>query len=163
MSATVSVPACDRWLGRLLSGRPHQIIGSADRPYLLRWFVIPPNRWCNIYCHRFVSSDDPVAHDHPWDFLSIMLRGSYIEEDCHGRRRWRHAGRVAFHRAEYRHRIILDPAPTLTGPCGERSCTTLIITGPHRRLWGFWCDPKRFVPWRDFGAGGCGEPDRALP
>jgi hypothetical protein len=49
MSATISVPSSDRWLARLLSGRPHQLIGPPDRPYLLRWFVIPPNRWCNIY------------------------------------------------------------------------------------------------------------------
>jgi hypothetical protein len=56
MSATISVPSSDRWLARLVSGRPHQLIGPPDRPYLLRWFVIPPNRWCNIYWQTRASS-----------------------------------------------------------------------------------------------------------
>ncbi len=160
MSATISVPSSDRWLARLLSGPPHQLIGPPDRPYLLRWFVIRPNRWCNIYWHRFVGSDDPVPHCHPWDFMSFMLRGSYIEADEHGSRRRRHAGQVAFHRAEYRHRIILDPAPAPTDIADEQACTTLVITGPRRRMWGFWCNGSRFVPWREFGVGGCGETDQ---
>jgi hypothetical protein len=160
MSATVSVPSSQRWLHRLLSGRPHQIIGPPGRPYLLRWFIIPTNRGCNLYWHRFISSDDPVLHDHPWAFLSIVLRGSYIVADQHGGRRRRRAGHVAFRRAQHRHRIILEAAPSPDGAAGERPCTTLVITGPHRRLWGFWCDGQRFVPWREFGAGGCGEDDR---
>jgi hypothetical protein len=156
MSATISVPSSQRWLHRLLSGRPHQIIGPPERPYLLRWFIIATNPWCNIYWHRFISSDDPVLHDHPWAFLSIVLRGSYIEADQHGGRR-RRAGHVAFRRAQHRHRIILELTPSPDGPAGERPCTTLVITGPHRRQWGFWCDGQRFVPWREFGADGCGE------
>jgi hypothetical protein len=160
MSATISVPSSERWLARLLSGQPHQIIGPPDRPYLLRWFIIPPNRCCNIYWHRFIGSDDPVPHDHPWDFWSLIVRNNYIEVDEHGTQRRRYAGQVAFHRAEYRHRIILDPAPASTGIAAEQVCTTLVITGPHRRLWGFWCPGKRFMPWREFGASGCGETDQ---
>ncbi|WP_141245656.1 hypothetical protein [Mycobacterium avium] len=57
MSATVSTPTQQRWLTRLLSGQPHQVIEVHDRPYLLRWFLVPPNRFCNLYWHRFIGSD----------------------------------------------------------------------------------------------------------
>lgn len=48
--------------------------------YLGRWFIIPRNRWFNVYLHRFTGSDDDRAlHDHPWWSLSIMLAGALDE------------------------------------------------------------------------------------
>jgi hypothetical protein len=44
VSATISIPKGNGWLRGLFSGQPHQLIGAAGRPYLLRWFLIPPNR-----------------------------------------------------------------------------------------------------------------------
>ncbi len=40
---------------------------------------------------------------------------------------------------------------------------SVVITGLHQQHWGFFC-PRAdrrwgFIPWRDFTAGGCGEPD----
>ena len=36
-------------------------------PYLLRWHVVPRNRWLNVYHHLFLASDPGRApHDHPW-------------------------------------------------------------------------------------------------
>lgn len=153
MSATVSTPTAERWLVRLLSGQPHQVIGDPDHPYLLRWYLIPPNRYCNIYRHRFVRSDEPTPHSHPWHFLSIILRGSYFEELPGGHRDRRRRGHIALRRATHRHRVVLA-----TGPDGvEQPCVSLIITGPWIRPWGFWCDNERFIPWQEFGPGGCGE------
>jgi hypothetical protein len=141
------------WLSTLLSGRPHQVIGDPTdptEPYLLRWFLIPRNRFVNIYRHRFCKSDPSVPHDHPWHFVSFVWRGRYREIGEH-RTVVRRPGSVAFRRASSRHRVEL-----LGGPV-----TTVIITGPHCRPWGFWCprpaQPPAFVPWQQFGSGGCGE------
>lgn len=139
------------WLPTLLSGRPHQIIGDDPaEPYLLRWFLIPRNPVINIYRHRFCQSDPSVPHDHPWHFASIVLRGSYLEIS-ERRTIVRRPGSVAFRRASRPHRVEL-----LGGPV-----TTVIITGPRCRPWGFWCprpaQPPVFVPWDQFGSGGCGE------
>lgn len=131
------------WFFRLLSGKPHFVIGGADNPYLLRWFLIPRNHLLNIYLHKFMRSDDDRAlHDHPWWFVSMILKGSYREilsEDSQLvvlRCRWS----IAFRRATHRHRVeLIDGA----------SCWTLIITGRAVRTWGFWC-PKGFVPWQQF-------------
>jgi hypothetical protein len=154
MSETVSTPSPQRWLTRLLSGQPHQVIGDPENPYLLRWFIIPPNRYCQIYWHRFIRSDEPTPHDHPWPFCSIILHGKYFEAVPGDRRRLRRAGHIAFRRATHTHRVTLDTTPS----GAEKPCTTLIITGPRIRPWGFWCDSQRFIPWQDFGPGGCGDP-----
>ena len=151
MSATISRPGKAGWRHRLFSGQPHQIIGSGERTYLRRWFLIPANRWCNIYWHRFEGSDEPVPHDHPWPFASIVLYGSYIEVSSDGRRKRRVPGRLAVRRATYRHYIVLEDDDGT-----QRPCTTLVITGPHRRDWGFWCAEDRFIPWQEFDASGCG-------
>lgn len=140
---------------------PNVVIGGLERPYLLRWFVIPRNRFFNIYLHLFLRSDDDRAlHDHPWANCSILLDGEYTEHKIQAggihiktvRRAgdWciRFSGKLA-------HRIELHHGP----------CWTLFLTGPVYRHWGFHCPDKGWVPWRDFvdakDAGaigkGCGE------
>jgi len=134
------------WFKTLVSGAPHFVIGGAERPYLLRWYLIPRNRFCSIYLHKFLRDDDDRAlHDHPWGFISLMLRGSYIEMTSRGpiRRGWLS---LAFRPAEYRHRVVLWRRQ---GSEEMIPCWTLVITGAKKRTWGFWC-PKGFVPWHEF-------------
>jgi hypothetical protein len=136
------------WLAHLFTGRPHFYIGGTERPYLLRWYLFPRNRWMNLYLHKFCRDDDDRAlHDHPWWFVSVMLAGVYREYtmggggECETRR----TGSIAFRRAVHRHRVELlkrtDGTPI--------PCWTVVLTGPNVRTWGFWC-PKGFVPWHDF-------------
>lgn len=155
------------WLRKLVTGIPHMVIGGADDPYLLRWYMIPRNPFVNVYLHKFLRSDDDRAlHDHPWWFVSLILRGSYNEVTEAGTRH-RRAGSIAFRPAEHRHRVQLDSNSWVSDR--EFPCWTLIITGRRSRTWGFWCkyrrdehptapvDAERFVPWQEFGPGGCGE------
>ena len=152
MSAVVSAPVGHGWLARLLTGRPHQLVGPAGDPYLKRWFLIPRNRWGNVYLHEFLRSDDPDAlHNHPWAFLSLCVRGSYVEVTESGRRS-RRPGGVAFRQARFAHRIEV----TGSGSARPRPCWTVVVTGPKVQEWGFFCSPGRFVPWTQFD-GGCGE------
>jgi hypothetical protein len=121
-------------------------IGGLDNPYMIRWFVIPRNPWFNIYLHKFCRDDDDRAlHDHPWWFISIMLKGSYIEHRSGKPSLIRHALSFAFRPAVAQHRIELfrdDHGAIIP-------CWTLVITGRKKRTWGFWC-PKGFVPWHEF-------------
>lgn len=135
-----------RWLKILVSGKPHFIIGDPSRPYLLRWWILPRNRYFNLFLHKFLRDDDDRAlHDHPWWFISIVLWGGYREitetwssvSRYTGKNRW--AGSVAFRKATHKHRVVLLKNPTWT----------LILTGPRIRTWGFWC-PKGFIPWQEF-------------
>lgn len=129
------------WLKKLLALEPHQLIGGESRPYMRRWFLIPRNRWLNIYLHQFLRDDDDRAlHDHPWWFVSLMVRGQYTEITENGSAGYmRRAPDIAFRSAEHRHRIVL----------GDGTCWTIVLTGPRVRDWGFWC-PQGFVPWRQF-------------
>ena len=132
----------DRFIARITRRAPDFLIGGADNPYIRRWWVIPRNRWFNIYLHQFLRSDDDRAlHDHPWVNLSILLSGCYTEHTEQGAAVhvapaviFRPSGRMA-------HRIELEDGP----------CWTLFITGPRYREWGFLC-PRGWVHWKLFTA-----------
>jgi hypothetical protein len=57
MSARVSRPVAACWLHLLLQRRPHQVVGPPHAPYLMRWFVLPHNRFVNVYVQTFASSE----------------------------------------------------------------------------------------------------------
>ncbi len=127
---------------------PDYVIGGMDRPYLLRWFLIPRNPLFNVYLHLFLRSDDDRAlHDHPWMNCSILLSGNYVEHTIAqggierrqllkaGDWRFRWTGRIA-------HRVELV----------DDTCWTLFITGPRYRKWGFHCSQQGWIPWERFTA-----------
>ena len=51
--------------------------------YLTRFFLIPRNRWCNLYLHRYDGPDYRFygLHDHPWWSLSIRIWGKFLIEE----------------------------------------------------------------------------------
>lgn len=144
---------------KFLRRPPDFIIGTADNPYLLRWHLIPRNRWCNIYLHKFLRSDDDRAlHDHPWPSCSIILKGGYVEHLPDGHAKHCKAGCITFRKAHQAHRVELLTdwwnshlihLKTLKFTRPYRPCWTLFITGPKVRQWGFHC-PKGWRHWREF-------------
>jgi hypothetical protein len=142
------IALAERLIQRCTRRAPDVVIGGHDNPYLRRWFVIPRNRFFNVYLHEFLRSDDDRAlHDHPWVNCSVLLRGGYVEHTIapggiHVRtERW--AGSVAFRMSgKTAHRIELPYGP----------CWTLFITGPRYRSWGFHCPEQGWVRWDRFTA-----------
>lgn len=132
------------WWHRLASSRPPDFVsGGVGDPYMQRWWVIPRNRFFNIYLHKFLHSDDDRAlHDHPWINVSYLLEGEYVEHTIpqggvqvakrYVRGNWK------FRRAKAAHRIEID-----------QPCWSLFITGPIIRNWGFHC-PAGWRPWQVF-------------
>lgn len=121
---------------------PDLVIAPDGVPYLYRWHVVPLSRAGNIYFHIQVA-DDPLRplHDHPWDNMSTILAGSYIEllraEAAHTETFTRVVGDTIFRRADWSHRLLLPKDIGYT--------MTLFSTGLHRRRWGFWYPEG----WRD--------------
>lgn len=156
------------WLiARAQRREPDFIVGGREHPYLLRWWLIPRNRFFNIYLHKFLRDDDDRAlHDHPWAWCSILLRGKYVEHTIAPggihRRQLRTAGTVKFALPSKAHRIEL----LVDGEGYSIPCWTVFITGPRVRQWGFHCPERGWVHWQDFVAAddvgavgrGCGEP-----
>jgi hypothetical protein len=134
---------------------PDFVIGDPAAPYMRRWWIIPRNRWFNLYLHNILRDDDDRAlHDHPWWNVSIVLTGVLREVLPSGSRILQRFAIVA-RGAKAAHRLEVVHGPVWT----------LFITGPVVRTWGFHC-PKGWVPWRQFVAAdnpgavgrGCGEP-----
>lgn len=117
-------------------------LGDPAAPYALRWMARTP--WFSVRLHHWLGSDDlRWPHDHPYSFLTVVLRGAYDDvqpasegaasEGAAAARVDRlRAGSVRFRRAEHRHSVRLV----------SETATTLVITGPERREWGFWVKNK---------------------
>ncbi|MDN8617841.1 hypothetical protein [Variovorax ginsengisoli] len=147
------------WLRNLGAARaPDFIIGGAEDPYLLRWWLIPRNRFFNVYLHCFKRSDDDRAlHDHPWLFnCSWLLDGQYMEHTPAGQVE-RRAGALKFRWGPAPHRVeLLTVADSVASQPDNRRpipCWTLFVTGPRVREWGFYCD-RGWVHWKWFTAPG---------
>jgi len=103
---------------------------ESDEPYLTRYYLFLKDRkWFpfNIFIHNFHKSDPDDLHDHPWPFISIILKGGYWEHTPKGKF-WRGAGSIKFARSTSLHRIELEPGV---------DTWTLFIPGPSVREWGF--------------------------
>lgn len=143
-SITVALMSVFSWVRTHHPTRRHMvwryITRHDDSPYLDR-FIIIGAKWFGIYVHRFRSSDDVCLHDHPWPFVSIILRGGYWEETLDGRVEWYPPGRVLIRPADWTHRIIIDEAqPTWS----------IVFRGSKIRSWGFhtragWVHWRRYV------------------
>lgn len=147
--------------------QPDFIIGGAERPYLRRHWLLPRNRFLNIYVHEFLRSDDDRAlHDHPWLFnASWLIDGCYVEhtiaEGGVQHRTQRVGGDWKFRWGPAPHRVEIQTMADLLEDGGIEGaqvwpwnaeplpCWTVFITGPVVRTWGFHC-PRRWVPWQEF-------------
>jgi hypothetical protein len=118
-------------------------IPQYDKPlenYLTRWRIIQTPFFA-VYLHKITAPDSrPTLHDHPWNFLSVVLRGGYHEVRRYDGRgdferddfEWlpseHHIRRFNFKRATDTHYItVLDRNPTWT----------LLLVGRRKREWGF--------------------------
>lgn len=135
---------------------------GSGRVYLRRWYLFRC-KYFSFRLHHLLLPDlqrDP--HDHPWWFLSAVLRGGYTErwapEDLAAARfhppvrghdfggpltkqvRW-----FSFHRHTDFHQIARFN--------NGRDAWTLVITGRERRKWGFLTDQGR-VPWDQYEEAG---------
>lgn len=101
-------------------------LGLPTCPYLVRW-RFETKRWSIRLHHWFGPDDDRAFHDHPWWFVTLVLRGGYADKSPAGTEHLK-AGAVRYRPALHRHTVVPDPG----------GCWTVIVTGPKVRRWGFW-------------------------
>ena len=113
---------------------------NGDSTYLSRLHIVQ----CPLFaiCLHWIQTPDPTLfrHDHPVNFLAIVLRGWYVEErNEKGRLRliewWNYmrASRLETHRIKY---------------VGYKT-VTLCFMGRHRRDWGFHTEDG-WVYWKEY-------------
>jgi hypothetical protein len=105
-------------------------LGLEDCPYVIRWRL--ETKWFSIRLHHWLAPDDDRAHhDHPWDFVTFVLRGGYVDDSPAGRQHLK-APQVQHRSALHRHTVFPDSG----------GAWTLVLTGPKIRPWGFWVKDK---------------------
>lgn len=116
-------------------------IGDPENPYMLRWLFHHP--FGTVRLHKITQADaDPDLHDHPWDFVSFILRGGYTEDIGGPWEQHYGPGAISLKRASDAHRITSVDGPTWT----------LVFTGQRIRKWGFWT-PEGWVAWDAYDRG----------
>jgi hypothetical protein len=155
-----------------------QIIRNDDGDvYMVRRAFNTPLGGVKLH-HILRSDDDRDLHDHPWSFLSIVLKGGYWEHtptDCpsrpldggphlayenegdtqNGLIYCRFCGLVRTRWTRKRWHgpgsILWRPLPSihrLELPAGK-TAWSLVLTGPKRREWGFHTICG-FIPWMKY-------------
>jgi len=121
-----------------------------------------------IRVHEILTSDDRDRgfHDHPWPYITIILKGGYIEVTpiyvdgiyTGERRKYYAPGSILFRRAQSWHSLELpyatspldgDVMPNGRGGWQEEPCTTLFITFKYVQKWGFLVEPRGKQYYRD--------------
>lgn len=122
---------------------PDRVTGD---DYMHRYYLFLKDRkWFpfNVTLHKIVRSDDPIMHDHPWPYLTIVLKGGYYEHtpvfDSDGKKfaecsRWRGPGSIIRRGAKEYHWLELEDG---------KPATTLFFMGRQQREWGFLVEVKK--------------------
>lgn len=126
MSETAGRTVFRRWrwtfFGRVIEYRSDLIAHD----YMRRWVLRTP--WFMLRVHHILRGDNERHfHDHPMDFVSLILRGGYVEFTPNNPPRICRPGAIVSHKAEDLHFLKLR----------GQSAWTFLITGQYRREWGF--------------------------
>lgn len=121
-------------------------LGKPECPYAYRWVF--NFSLFSIRIHKWIRSDDKrFFHDHPWGFLTIVLRGGYTDvspdhNDPTGvSRDVLSKGSIRYRASHHQHYVEVT----------ESGALTLLFVGPKIREWGFWVKGKLKRPLRYFG------------
>jgi hypothetical protein len=106
----------------------NQKLGNPTSPYMKRWAFITKYFSIRIH-HWFTGDDDRYFHDHPWNFICIVIKGSYDDVSPNGIDTLR-LGSIRFRQALYTHTVKTN------------GCWTIVLTGKEFRKFGFYVPNK---------------------
>ena len=123
-----------------------EVMGWRGCAFVKRWVLEAPSGRA-LRVHRFLPDvEEFTAHDHPWWFVTVVVRGSYVDVTSRNgtevRRDHVTAPAIRFRNRNHEHR-------TITGADGA---WTVLYNGPSKRNWGFWSAAGQFLPWRAYAS-----------
>ncbi len=104
----------------------------------------------NVFLHKICQDDPRDLHDHPWWYITIILRGGYWEhtdpelmwsgDNPKPSKIWYGPGSILFSRGGFHRLQLKDGIP----------CWTLFIRGRKTREWGFsrngiWIPNREYI------------------
>jgi hypothetical protein len=119
-------------------------LGHQECPYMYRWI------WnlglFSIRVHKWIRSDDKRHfHNHPWNFLTFVIKGSYTDvslNTSNGEVTWDKLKRFSIRYRPASHMHYVDVP--------KEGAWTIMITGPKAQKWGFWVNNHLWRPLRFF-------------
>jgi hypothetical protein len=142
--AAIMASAIGRFADRLFHRQEYRVDGEPVAR-MIKWTLIstPIGR---VFFHKFNGPDwtrDP--HDHPAMFISIGLKGAYVETV------YDHEGRALYDRKWVAPWFRVFPAMHVhrTSWVSPAGAYTLCLTGPWIHPWGFVLG-DRSIGWRDY-------------
>lgn len=124
-------------------------------PYLIRYTLFNLG-FISLKLHHILQSDDDCLHDHPWTFLSIILKSGYREHRFTGdhlsaaqnitQYNDYGPGCILYRPAHFAHRLELKPGKT---------AWTLVFTFKRVREWGFFTRKGWVAHYNYNSTGGC--------
>lgn len=135
------------------------ILNREGKPYLIRWTLLK----CSLFSlkvHKILISDEAEPHDHPWNYVSIILWGGYCEVEIirynevelflggnkstkivfiqDGNilaiaKTWYKPISILYRKGNKLHRLIIPEG---------KFCLSLVLTTKKYRKWGFLKDGK---------------------
>jgi hypothetical protein len=117
-----------------------------------RWHLIPClDEQYGVYLHRITDEDTRWPHDHPWDFISLVIEGTYTEhivvnQSENGDLVYSTIARAgedgaAFRKAEHQHYTRVQEG---------KEAWTVVFRQPVRRTWGFQTN-QGWRAWNESG------------
>lgn len=146
--------------------------GDKESPYLIRYTLLDLKAF-QICLHVFLRSDHDEHHDHPWNFISIILWRGYFEETIDWPRCTRHNRRMYLHEAKYEcydcnETVEINKEARLTKRIWPgiilyrkakhrhrvvlkegKKAVTLVIMGRRVREWGFFTN-SGWLKWTNY-------------
>lgn len=110
--------------------------------FMIRWIIIR-TKWFNIFVHKFLKSDENLPHSHPFNFISVLLWGSYVEQVYTGNELIeikRRAPSIMFRNGFIFHKIILK----------KSSPITICLTWPAGKNWHYLTNNGEVIKWRKY-------------
>ncbi len=114
------------WFERLLRKVfPHREIGWEDIGEKFTRFTLLYTPWFRLYLHKLEAPRAHLScHDHPWNFIALLLSGGYWELQDHSWC-WRRPGNILLRPARTRHNVVTNGVSW-----------SVILTGRKFRSWG---------------------------
>lgn len=107
---------------------PHDDIGWRDIGEEFTRYNVANNRYFRIFIHQMHAPiAPPKCHDHPWSFVTFIVKGGYWETTDGENFTWRAPGSILYRPAAFAHTVKTNPP--------EHKSWSVVVAGPTVRQW----------------------------